>query len=92
MRGNDELAAIMTYIRRGWENNADPVDASEVLRVKRATAGRLAPWTIAELEALEDAMIPMSIALFAVGSLAAAAACEKRAADDFAAANDHDDD
>jgi mono/diheme cytochrome c family protein/glucose/arabinose dehydrogenase len=53
VRGNDELAAIMTYVRRAWENNADPVDAAEVLRVKRATAGRLAPWTIAELEALE---------------------------------------
>ena len=53
VRGNDELAAIMTYIRRAWENNAEPVDAAEIMRVKRATAGRLAPWTIAELEAIE---------------------------------------
>ncbi len=53
VRGNDELAAIMTYIRRAWENNAEPVDAAEIMRVKRATEGRLAPWTIAELEAIE---------------------------------------
>ncbi|MGA1399586.1 MAG: c-type cytochrome, partial [Phycisphaerales bacterium] len=52
-RTNDELAAVMTYIRRAWENNADPVDAAEVARVKQATAGRLAPWTIAELETIE---------------------------------------
>ncbi len=53
VRSNDELAALMTYIRRAWENTADPVDPAEIVRVRQATAGRFAPWTVAELEAIE---------------------------------------
>ena len=53
-RTDDELAAVMTYIRRAWGNTADPIAPSEIARVRKATAGRTAPWTIAELEGIEE--------------------------------------
>lgn len=53
LRSDEELAAVMTYVRRAWGNAADPVAPAEVARVRQATAGRAAPWTISELEAID---------------------------------------
>ena len=49
-RSNEDLAAVMTYIRRAWGNTADPVSPEDVAGVRRETAGRVAPWTLSELE------------------------------------------
>ena len=46
---NDELAAVLTYIRRSWGNEALPVDAAQVAEIRGATLGRSQPWTEAEL-------------------------------------------
>ena len=45
-----DIAAIMTYIRQAWDNDADPVTPEFVKDVREATKDRLQPWTAAELE------------------------------------------
>jgi len=50
MRSDDELAAVMTYLRRGWGNTAEPVTAMVVAEVKAATAERTTPWKSSEIE------------------------------------------
>jgi mono/diheme cytochrome c family protein len=46
---NDQIANVLTYVRRSWGNNAAPIDPSDVAEVRGATAGRNKPWTEAEL-------------------------------------------
>ncbi len=48
--GDDEIAAVMTFIRRSWGNMADAVEPGFVAQVRRANAGRPKPWTRAEIE------------------------------------------
>lgn len=47
-RGDGDLAALMTYIRRSWGNTGDPVTASEVSAARQRSRGRA--WTREELE------------------------------------------
>jgi mono/diheme cytochrome c family protein/glucose/arabinose dehydrogenase len=47
---NDEqIAAVLTYIRREWGQPGSPVDAQMVKEIRPLTAGRARPWTNAEL-------------------------------------------
>lgn len=46
---DEQLAALLTYIRRGFGNTADPVTPDTVARVRAETADRATPWTEAEL-------------------------------------------
>lgn len=48
-----EIAAVATYIRQWGANDAGPVDAALVARLRTATAGRSGPWTAGELRAAE---------------------------------------
>ncbi len=49
--GSDEdLAAVLTFIRRSWGNGADPVTAETVARERAAAGGRTKPLTAAELK------------------------------------------
>jgi mono/diheme cytochrome c family protein len=43
------MAAVLTYIRRTWNNAAPAVVPATVARVRRATVGRTSPWTAKEL-------------------------------------------
>lgn len=45
-----ELAAVMTYVRQAWENDAEPVEPELVGRVRQATADRSEHWTGEQLE------------------------------------------
>lgn len=47
--GDDEIAAILTFVRRSWGNEADPVDPRTVGAAREAGASRDRPWTAAEL-------------------------------------------
>lgn len=47
---DDQLAAILTYIRREWDNTAAPVTAAAVKSIRAATADRQDAWTQTELE------------------------------------------
>jgi mono/diheme cytochrome c family protein len=50
---NDEqIAAVLTYVRREWGQTGDPVSAAAVAEVRRATADRNRPWKHDELMAM----------------------------------------
>ena len=44
-----EIAAVLTYIRSSWGNNAFPVTAATVAKARTSYAGRTTPWTVPEL-------------------------------------------
>lgn len=53
---NDEqIAGVLTYIRRSWGNTAAPVDPGLVKSIRALTAGRTRPWTDEELLAITPA-------------------------------------
>ena len=41
---DDQVASILTYIRREWEHNAAPVDPETVKAIRTATADRHEAW------------------------------------------------
>lgn len=47
---NDQIAGILTYLRREWEHNASPVSPADVAKVREATKGRTKSWTADELK------------------------------------------
>jgi mono/diheme cytochrome c family protein len=49
---DEQIAAVLTYVRREWGQTGAPVDPSAVNAVRAATTGRSRPWTDAELSAL----------------------------------------
>jgi mono/diheme cytochrome c family protein len=46
---DEQVAAVLTYIRRAWGHQATPVETSLVREVRGASTGRSRPWTEAEL-------------------------------------------
>jgi mono/diheme cytochrome c family protein len=49
---DEQIAAVLTYIRREWGQTGTPVDAAAVAAVRSQSSGRSRPWTDAELKAL----------------------------------------
>ena len=49
---DDQIAAVLTYIRREWGHTASAVDPATIAEVRKATAGRAKPWTADELAKL----------------------------------------
>jgi mono/diheme cytochrome c family protein len=47
--GDDQLAAIFTYLRREWGHTASPVPPDQVKQIRTAIAHRQDAWTEAEL-------------------------------------------
>ena len=50
----EDLAAIMTYIRREWGHGADPVTPATVEAVREAEKDRGVPWTVDDLMKIQD--------------------------------------
>jgi mono/diheme cytochrome c family protein/glucose/arabinose dehydrogenase len=46
---DDQIAAILTYVRREWENGADPVTKESIAEIRAGTSGRLEGWSEEEL-------------------------------------------
>ncbi|HEU4720595.1 MAG TPA: PVC-type heme-binding CxxCH protein [Gemmatimonadaceae bacterium] len=46
---NEQIAEVLTYVRRSWGNAAAPIAPVEVAEIRGATTGRSKPWTEAEL-------------------------------------------
>ncbi len=46
---DDQVAGVLTYIRREWGQDGSPVDPAMVKTVRAETAGRTRPWTNPEL-------------------------------------------
>jgi mono/diheme cytochrome c family protein len=52
MLTDDQIAAVLTYVRREWGNAATAVDPASVKEVRGLTASHTRPWTEAELTRL----------------------------------------
>ncbi len=46
---DERLAAVLSYTRGAWENDAPPVDAALVAQVRERTQDRRQPWTVSSL-------------------------------------------
>jgi mono/diheme cytochrome c family protein len=46
---DQQIASILTYIRRKWGHQAQPIRAETVGEVRQSIAARNKPWTEAEL-------------------------------------------
>ncbi|ODS54874.1 MAG: hypothetical protein ABS36_10460 [Acidobacteria bacterium SCN 69-37] len=55
---DDQIAEVLTYVRRQWGNVASPVDPAAVREARAATAGRTRPWSQDEIAALAAAAAP----------------------------------
>jgi mono/diheme cytochrome c family protein len=51
---DDQIASVLTYVRREWGQAGSPVEPTTVGAVRAQTANRSRPWTDAELRALAD--------------------------------------
>jgi mono/diheme cytochrome c family protein len=51
---DDDIAAVLTYIRREWGQTGSPVAPATVKSVRAQTVNRRTPWTNAELLALNE--------------------------------------
>jgi mono/diheme cytochrome c family protein len=49
---DDQLASVLTYIRRSWGNSASAITPEAVHDVRAETQGRTKPWTEEELQAV----------------------------------------
>jgi mono/diheme cytochrome c family protein len=48
---NDEqIAGVLTYIRREWEHNGSPITAAEVAKIRTQYKDRTKSWTMDELK------------------------------------------
>ncbi len=47
---DEEIAQVLTFVRKSWGNDAAPVKTEQVAAIRKATANRSTPWTSAELE------------------------------------------
>ena len=52
--GDEQIAAVLTYVRREWGHAAPPVAAEDVREVRGLTRTRTRPWTDAELAAAAE--------------------------------------
>ena len=46
---DEDLAAVLTYIRQSWGNNASEITPEQIKAVRAQVGNRSAPWTAAEL-------------------------------------------
>jgi mono/diheme cytochrome c family protein len=46
---DDDIAAVLTYVRSTWGNKGAPITAAKVASIRAATTSRTTPWTSAEL-------------------------------------------
>jgi mono/diheme cytochrome c family protein/glucose/arabinose dehydrogenase len=49
---DEDVAGVLTYIRREWEHNGSPVDTKAVKTVREQSKGRMAMWSEVELKNL----------------------------------------
>ncbi len=48
---DENLAAVLTYVRREWGHTAAPVEPGTVARIRAESRDRVLPWTVEELDA-----------------------------------------
>jgi mono/diheme cytochrome c family protein len=65
---DEQLAAVLTFVRGSWGNQAEGVSPALVAEVRAAEHGRTQPWTAAELRAAESRRIVASEAPSGAGA------------------------
>jgi mono/diheme cytochrome c family protein len=50
---DDDLAAVLTYIRQSWGNKASAVTPEQVKAVRTEVGNRTHPWTVDQLNAIQ---------------------------------------
>jgi mono/diheme cytochrome c family protein len=48
---DEQIAGVLTYVRREWEHNASPVSPEDVAKIRAANKTRTHSWTADELGA-----------------------------------------
>ncbi len=51
---DEDLAAVLTYIRSSWGNKASPISAEQVKAVRAEIGNRTQPWTAGDLMAVPE--------------------------------------
>jgi mono/diheme cytochrome c family protein len=54
---DDQIAAVLTYIRNEWGNQAPPISKEFVAQIREETKDRKDPWTQKELQAIERVLV-----------------------------------
>ena len=49
--GEEDIAQVLSFVRKNWSNKADAVSAAEVIKVKQKFNGRQKPFNMEELNA-----------------------------------------
>jgi mono/diheme cytochrome c family protein len=49
---DEQIAGVLTYIRREWEYNGSPISVQTVAQIREQNKGRATAWSAAELTAL----------------------------------------
>jgi hypothetical protein len=49
---DEQIAAILTYIRNEWGNSASPITADQVAKIREETAAQTEPYTQNQLKAI----------------------------------------
>ena len=57
---DQQIAAVLTYIRSEWGNSASPITTEFVTKVRADTKPRTEAWTLAEMKAIPKEMCPAS--------------------------------
>lgn len=55
---DEQIAAVLTYIRQAWGNDAGPISPEAIAATRQATQGRAAPWSASELLAITEPDAP----------------------------------
>ncbi len=77
---DEQLAAVLTYVRGSWSNSAPPVTPELVAAMRDRTADRTGSWTVAELTSLRDSTEPPRLQTAAAAAVDAGAASAAPAA------------
>lgn len=54
---DDQIAAVLTYVRNTWGNQAAPITKEFVAQIREETKDRKDPWTQKELQAIERILV-----------------------------------
>ncbi|HEY5742573.1 MAG TPA: cytochrome c [Terrimicrobiaceae bacterium] len=73
---DEQIAAVLTYVRNEWGNKAAPITKDFVSKIREQTKDRTEPWTQKELQATEKVLVEQA----APAPTPAAPATEKKPA------------
>jgi mono/diheme cytochrome c family protein len=55
---DEQIAAVLNYIRSEWGNAAAPISSDYVKAIREQTAGRVEPWTAKTLQTMPPEKVP----------------------------------